>query len=52
MKGLVAFAPGFSTKAAMGSLGACSAALHQAFPTSWHRFDQNVDRLHPGEGTA
>ena len=56
MKGLVAFV----SAAAMGSLGACDAALHQVYPTSC-RFDQsfggwqldrNEDRMHPGEGSA
>jgi len=48
MKGLVAFA----RAAAMGSLGACGAAMHQVFPTSWHQLDRNEDRVHPGEGSA
>jgi len=48
IKGLVAFA----RAAAMGSLGACGAALHPAFPTSWHQLDRNEDRVHPGEGSA
>jgi hypothetical protein len=48
MMGLVAFA----RAAAMGSLGACGAALHQAFPTSWYQLDRNEDRVHPGEGSA
>ena len=56
MKGLVAFV----RAAAMGSLGACGAALHQAYPTScparqsfggW-QLDRNEDRMHPGEGSA
>ena len=55
MKGLVAFV----RAAAMGSLGACDAALHQAYPTScpvgqsfggW-QLDRNEDRMHPGEGS-
>ena len=48
IKGLVTFA----RAAAMGSLGACGAALHPAFPTSWHQLDRNEDRVHPGEGSA
>jgi hypothetical protein len=48
MKGLVAFA----RAAAMGSLGACGAAMHQAFPTSWHQLDRNEERVHPGEESA
>ena len=52
MKGLVAFAQRLPMTAAMGSLGACGAALHQAFPTSWHQLDRNEDRVHPGEGSA
>ena len=56
MKGPVAFV----RAAAMGSLGACDAALHQAYPTScplgqsfggWH-LDRNENRVHPGEGSA
>jgi hypothetical protein len=56
MKGLVVFV----RVAAMGSLGACGAALHQAYPTScpagqslggW-QLDRNEDRMHPGEGSA
>ncbi len=59
MKGLVAFVLGLPMTAAMGSQGACDAALHQAYPTSC-RFDQsfggwqldrNEDRMHPGEGS-
>jgi hypothetical protein len=52
MKGLVAFAQRLPMTAAMGSLGACGAALHQAFPTSWYQLDRNEDRVHPGEGSA
>jgi hypothetical protein len=52
MKGLVAFALRLPMTAAMGSLGACGAALHPAFPTSWHQLDRNEDRVHPGEGSA
>ena len=52
MKGLVAFAPRLPMTAAMGSLGACGAAMHQVFPTSWHQLDRNEGRLHPGEGSA
>jgi hypothetical protein len=52
MKGLVAFARGFSLKATMPSLGACGAALRQSLPTSWHQLDRNEERLHPGEGSA
>jgi hypothetical protein len=48
MKGLVAFV----RAAAMGSLGACDAALHQAFPTSHWQLDRNEDSVHPGEGSA
>lgn len=48
MQGLVAFA----RAAAMGSLGACCAAMHQVFPTSGHRLGRNEDRVHPGEGNA
>jgi hypothetical protein len=51
-KGLDAFAPRLAMTAAMGSLGACGAALHPAFPTSWHQLDRNEDRVHPGEGSA
>jgi len=60
MEGLVAFVPGLPMTAAMGSLGACDAALHQAYPTScpvgqsfggW-QLDRNEDRMHPGEGSA
>ena len=47
-KGLVAFV----RAAAMGSLGACDAALHQAFPTSHWQLDRNEDSVHPGEGSA
>lgn len=56
MKGLVAFV----RAVAMGSLGACDAALHQVYPTScrfgqsfggW-QLDRNEDRMHPGEGSA
>jgi hypothetical protein len=52
MKGLVAFAPGLSMTVAMGSPGACGAALHQAFQTSGHQLDRNEGREHPGEGSA
>ena len=48
MKGLVAFA----RAAAMGSLGACGAAMHQVLPTSCHQLDRNEDRVNPGEGSA
>jgi hypothetical protein len=48
MKGLVAFV----CASAMNSLGACGAALHQAFPTSHWQLDRNEDRMHPGEGSA
>jgi hypothetical protein len=48
MKGLVAFA----RAAAMGSLGAYGAAMHQVFPTSWQQLDRIEGRLHPGEGSA
>ena len=60
MQGLVAFVPGLPMTAAMGSLGARGAALHQAYPTScpdgqsfggW-QLDRNEDRVHPGEGSA
>jgi hypothetical protein len=60
MKGLVAFVPGLPMTVAMGSLGACGGALHQAYPTScrlgqsfggW-QLDRNEDRMHPGEGSA
>ncbi len=51
-KGLVAFVPGLPMTAAMGSLGACDAALHQAFPTSHWQLDRNEDSVHPGEGGA
>jgi hypothetical protein len=47
-QGLVAFA----RAAAMGSLGACGAAMHQALPASWHQLDRNEGRVHPGEGSA
>ena len=56
MKGLVAFV----RAAAIGSLGACDATLHQVYPMSC-RFDQSIggwqldrneDRMHPGEGSA
>jgi hypothetical protein len=52
MKGLVAFVPRLPTTAAMKSLGACGAALHQAFPTSQWQLDRNEDSVHPGEGSA
>jgi hypothetical protein len=52
MKGLVVFVPGLSKTSAMKSLGACGAALHQAFPTSHWQLDRNEDSVHPGEGTA
>jgi len=48
MKGLVAFARAM----AMGSLGACAAALHSVSPAGYHQLDRNEDRLHPGEGSA
>ena len=48
MQGLVAFA----RAAAMGSLGACGAATHEVFPTSWNQLDRNEGRVHPGEGSA
>ena len=52
MKGLVAFA----RAAAMESLGACGAALHQADPTSlpmgFWQLDRNEELMHPGEGSA
>ena len=60
MKGLVAFVLGLPTKAAMGSQGACNAALHQVTPMSrrvessmggWQH-DRNEDRMHPGEDSA
>jgi hypothetical protein len=60
MKGLVAFVPTLPMTAAMGSLGACDASLHQVYPMSC-RFDQSIggwqldrneDRVHPGEGSA
>ena len=56
MKGLVAFV----RAATMGSLGACGAALRQAYSTSrparqsfggW-QLDRNEGRMHPGEGSA
>jgi len=56
MKGLVAFV----RAVAMGTLDACDAALHQAYPTNcpvgqsfggW-QLDRNEDRMHPGEGSA
>jgi len=60
MKGLVAFVPGLPMTAAMGSLGAFDAALHQVYPTSCPfdqsfgglQLDRNEDRMHPGEGSA
>jgi hypothetical protein len=48
MQGLVAFV----RAAAMGLLGACGAAMHQAFPTSWHQLDRNEERVHPVEESA
>jgi hypothetical protein len=60
MKGLVAFVPGLPMTVAMGSLGACDAALHQDYPTScrlgqsfggW-QLDRSEDRMHPGEGSV
>lgn len=56
IKGLVAFV----RAAAMGSLGACDAALHQVYPMSCRfapsnggrQLDRNEDRMHPGEGSA
>jgi hypothetical protein len=54
MTGRVAFA----RSAAVKSPGACSAALHLAYPLSWSslfqatHLDRNEDRMHPGEGSA
>jgi hypothetical protein len=54
MKGLVAFV----RAAAMGSLGACDAAVHQSYPSCSFgqvfggQLERNEDRMHPGEGSA
>lgn len=56
MKGLVAFV----RAAAMGSRGACDAALHQVYPMSCRldqsfggsQLDRNEYRMHPGEGSV
>jgi hypothetical protein len=54
MTGRVAFA----RAAAMKSPGACSVAMHLAYPLGWSilfqvtHLDRNEDRMHPGEGSA
>jgi len=60
IEGLVAFAPGLPMTVAMGSLGTCDFAMHQAYPMScrfepsiggW-QLDRNEDRMHPGGGST
>lgn len=51
-QGLVAFVSTLLTTAAMGSHGACGAAMHSAYPTSKQLLAQDEDRVHPGEGSA
>ena len=51
-QGLVAFVPTLLTAAAMGSLGACGAALNPAYPTRKQLLARDEDRVHPGEGSA
>jgi hypothetical protein len=46
--GLVAFA----RAAAMGSRGACGAAMQGVIPSGHGELDRHEDPLHPGEGSA